>query len=83
MMNTLVYHTPHHESPKLKFTFKSAINKSSIQKIEGDDGLQLSQVANYNMRLRWKFNNQNRVYIGMETMTIPYNIFYIGFRKQF
>lgn len=51
--------------------------------MEGDDGLQLSQVANYNMRLRWKFNNQNRVYIGMETMTIPSNIFYIGFRKQF
>ncbi len=49
MMNTLVYHTPHHESPKLKFTFKSAINKSSIQKMEGDE-LQLSQIANYNIR---------------------------------
>lgn len=56
-----------------------------IQDPEAFDGIQMSQLGNYNLRVRWRFKNYNRIFIGTETMTVGknVNIYYLGLRKQF
>lgn len=88
MLKTFQYHN-YHKSQYFKATFKSSINRAMVQKLfsEGDinDDIQVSQIAKYNLRVRWKFKNQNRLYLGTETMNRGYgkNTFYIGLRKPF
>jgi hypothetical protein len=89
-MASMVYHAPHHESPLFRVTIRtSAVNSKVLQTLtmqpEVFDGMQMAAIAKYNIRLRWRFGNNNRLYVGTETMSAGYgkNSYYIGFRKMF
>jgi hypothetical protein len=93
-IQSLKYHIPLHKSPRLKFTCRTAFNKEVLTQALDDydlseifDEVQFSQFVKYNLRVRWKFKNKNKIFIGAETMSSAapgfINSYYIGFRKFF
>ncbi len=78
---------------KFKVTSRTVFDKDIFVKSIDDGDLlevfseaQFSQFMQYNVRARWKFKNQNHIFIGTKTFVdsgSSKKISYIGFKKYF
>lgn len=94
ILSTFKYQSNKHQTPKLKFTLITASNKNAGQIIEDTDiseiltAIESAKIVKYNIRIRWRMKNQDRLYGGAETMNSAIKgtgkvLFYVGYRKKF
>ena len=93
-LSTFKYCSNKHQTPSLKFTIITASNKNAGQIIEETDAskmftaIESGKIVKYNMRVRWRLKNQDRLYGGAETMNSAVKgtgkiFYYIGYRRKF
>lgn len=83
-ISSLKYHPIKRADPNFKVTIRTTnIHPGAISLLIGQplimDGLIISQIANYNLRFRWRIPKGHKLYVGLENMSITnQNVIYIG-----
>ena len=72
------------KSSMFKFTYKAKLDRDAVDQIITNHSLPaditISSMTSFNVRLRWKINDQHRIYMGSENMTRKgNNALYFGY----